>query len=80
MLFAGITALILGVTTWNVSEFLKLEKRTTTAYIAILYNLAAILRYIELVVNFVEKKKENWGIVVNSEKCVIIEDKEYFVE
>ena len=72
MLFAGITALILGVTTWNVSEFLKLEKRTTTAYIAILYNLAAILRYIELVVNFVEKKKENWAIVVNSEKCVII--------
>ena len=58
MLFAGITALIVGVTTWNVSEFLKLEKRTTTAYIAMLYNLAAILRYIELVVNFVEKKTE----------------------
>ena len=59
MLFAGITALLVGVTTWNVSEFLKLEKRTTTTYIAMLYNLAAILRYIELVANFVEKKKEN---------------------
>ena len=59
MLFAGITALLVGVTTWNVSEFLKLEKRKSTSYVAMLYNLAAIVRYIELVVNFVEKKKEN---------------------